>query len=101
MRFEQAGLEFAFGFLGGAYFAVRDAEREFIRIGRGVGFVVRVGLHEDCQFFYFICAFRLILGIIRLFYGFELLIEFALFGFEFLDGGFMTGDDFKRGSWRL
>ena len=53
-----------------------------------------VGLHEGCQFFYFIGAFRLILGIVRFFYGFELLFEFVLFGFEFFDGGFVAVDDF-------
>lgn len=95
LQFEQAGLEFAFGIRRRAYFAVRGAEREFVGIGEGVGFVVLVGLHEDCQFFYFICAFRLIFDIIRFFYVFELLFEFALFGFEFLHGGFVAIDDFS------
>ena len=46
---EQAGVEFLFCFLGRAHFAVRGAEREFVRVGGGVGFALLVLFHERVQ----------------------------------------------------
>lgn len=91
---EQAGVEFFFGFLGCAHFAVGGAEREFVRVGGGVGFAGLVGFHEGGEFFDSGAAQVRVVRVVGFFEGFELLFQFGLSGFVVRNGSAMAGQYF-------